>query len=413
MLSQIGIILGGVLVGAAAVQSVLLLLNTLSRSAFQKKQQALALETWQHRVDAAKASVTREESQAQHSWNGYRKFEVKRKEFEDDTKGICSFYLWPHDERPLPEFHPGQYITFELKIPGQPGILKRCYSLSDSPDPDYFRVSIKRVPDGRSSGFFHEQVREGDFLNIRAPSGKFHVDMMDDYPIVLLGSGVGITPCLSIINALAAKRSRRECWLFYGAREEGELVQRKHLESLAQEHENLHVHFAFSGKKPEECTAANDHAGRISTQLLAEVLPSNNYDYYMCGPGAMMSSMKEQLLAWGVPDDNIHYEAFGPASVQKKAAPAIAAGAPAMKVTFAKSGQSFDWDPNAGTLLDFAESKGLNLECGCRAGNCGSCEIAIKDGKVDYVKDPEYSDLGEGNCLTCVSVPKGDITLDA
>ncbi len=142
------------------------------------------------------------------------------------------------------------------------------------------------------------------------------------------------------------------------------------------------------------------------------MLPSNNYEYYMCGPPPFMTSITEGLAEWGVPDRDVHFEAFGPASAKKTAPPPAAAGAAEITVTFDKSGTSLTWSADAGSLLDFAEDNDIQIDSGCRAGNCGTCVTAVKSGEVTYLHEPgEMPDAG--TVLTCISVPKGDISLDA
>ncbi len=119
------------------------------------------------------------------AWKGFREFVVRRRTLEDAQGSICSFYLAPVDGKPLPPFKPGQFLTFKLEIATQAGkSVTRCYSLSDSSDPDHYRVSIKRVPApddrpelpaGVSSNYFHDRVTEGTHLQVRAPSGHFHL----------------------------------------------------------------------------------------------------------------------------------------------------------------------------------------------------------------------------------------------
>ena len=130
------------------------------------------------------------------AWSGFRKFRVAKKIMEKGD--CCSFYLEPHDGRELPAFLPGQYLTFKLKVPGQPKEVTRCYSLSDSPNPQYYRVTIKRVPPppkspelppGVSSNHFNSNVNEGDILDVKAPSGNFHIDVEAQSPVVLIGGG--------------------------------------------------------------------------------------------------------------------------------------------------------------------------------------------------------------------------------
>jgi ferredoxin len=163
------------------------------------------------------------------------------------------------------------------------------------------------------------------------------------------------------------------------------------------------------------------YKGRVGADLFREVLPSNNYDYYFCGPPPMMNALFEGLREWDVPEDRIHYEAFGPATVSKKkdadkaiekAPSAVSETATSIIVNFAKTGKEIAWDPDIGSLLDLAEDNDIPIDSGCRAGNCGTCETAIKSGDVDYLSEPGEAPEG-GTCLACISVPKGSITLDA
>lgn len=342
--------------------------------------------------------------------------------------GICSFYLRPHDGKPLPAFDPGQYLTFRLDIPGQPKQVMRCYSLSDSPKPDYYRVSIKAVPPprdqpdippGLSSNFFHDHLHEGDILDVKAPGGHFFLDTAKHTPVVLIGGGIGLTPVMSMVNRIVDIGSTRECHFFYGLRNSREHVMKDHLERLATEHENIHLHICYSSPGDDDVEGKDyQYAERVGADLFKRVLPSSNYEYYFCGPPPMMNSLFEGLREWGVPEKDINYEAFGPATVQKKKEadtkdkePAPS-GEAAFEIKFEKSGTSVAWDPSIGSLLDFAEENGVDIDFGCRAGNCGTCITAIKSGEVDYLSEPGEKPES-GSCLACVSVPKGALVLDA
>lgn len=333
--------------------------------------------------------------------------------------GICSFYLSPHDGRPLPSFEPGQFLTFQFKIPGETKPATRCYSLSDSPKQDYYRVSIKRDyrKDGTAglvSHYWHDHVEVGDIIDVKAPGGNFFMDTEKQTPVVLIGGGVGITPVMSMLNTILDRKSKRETWFFLGIRSGDEHIMKEYLESVALENDNIHLHVCYSKPNPTDVKGKDyQHEARVGVDLFKQLLPSNNYDYYMCGPGPMMESVVSGLEEWGVPENKIHYEAFGPASVKKAApaAPAAApAGGPSLKVTFSKSDKVIDW--TAGTILELGEANGIAMESGCRAGNCGACVIALKSGEVSYVSDPA-SPPEAGTCYACIANPKGDIVVDA
>ncbi len=366
----------------------------------------------------------RELEQSQAGWNGSRKFTVFKKVAE--CEDVNAFYLKPHDGRPLPAFKPGQYLTFQLDLPGRDKPLIRCYSLSDSPhQKDYYRVTIKKEkapPDkpewthGAGSSYFTDVVKEGDILNVKAPTGHFFLDMTRMNPIVLIAGGVGITPMLCMANAIAASGSKREAWFFFGVRNQREHIHKAELEKLAAEHENIHLHVCYSRPSPGEVKGKDyQHEGRVSIELLKELLPSNNFEYYLCGNGAFMKSITDGLEAWGVPEKDVHFEAFGPATVKKKTVAPTASETvhlAKLEVTFSRTGKTVRWEPSAGNLLDFARSQNVKIDSGCCAGSCGSCSVAIKSGAVDYITPPT-STPEAGTCLTCVCRPKGNLVIDA
>ncbi len=367
-----------------------------------------------------------ERERVESKWNGFRKFEVWKK--IEEGGGICSFYLRPHDKKKLPPFHPGQYLTFRLQLPNdKQATTIRCYSLSDSANQEFYRVSIKRNPPPRDaakanlaasvSNFFHDQINFGAILDVKAPAGGFWLDLTHHTPIVLIGGGVGVTPVLSMLNAVAASHSTREVWFFYGVRNKAEHIMREHFAMMEREYPNFHINICYS-EPTKDCVAGVDyqHAERVSVELFKKVLPSNNYHFYLCGPPPMMTSLYEDLTAWGVPEEAVHFEAFGPATIKKvaaqQAAPATTEAGAAISVTFATSGKVVPWDGKVASLLELAESNGVSIASGCRAGNCGTCVTAIKSGDVRYIREPGEKPEA-GSCLTCISVPKVDLVLNA
>lgn len=426
LVERIGLVVGFLICSVVAIQALVYLQSSIRRSSHEKKQNDLELSLFRERVELARLRRV-EIANFGPGWNGYRKFEVSKKVVESPDGLICTFYLTPHDKRPLPAFMPGQYLTFQLNVPLQPKPIIRCYSLSDAPHPDHYRVTIKKVlpptgspdaPPGVSSSFFIDNVSEGDILDVKAPAGHFHIDTTRESPVVLIGGGIGITPVLSMLNYLIRSESKREAWVFLGVRNQTEHIMKSHLERVARTNEQVHLHVCYS-RPDNEDTQSSDylHAERVSVDLFKRILPSNNFDFYMCGPGTMMESLTRGLGNWGVPAECIHYEAFGPSSIKMvRSKPAGITESVALldtpTVTFAKSRKSIPWDPECDSLLDLAESNGIELEFGCRAGNCGSCLVAVKSGQVEYPAD--YGAKPEtGSCLMCIGIPTGPLELDA
>jgi hypothetical protein len=329
---------------------------------------------------------------------------------------------------------PGQFLTFQLDVPFPAGgtqAVIRCYSLSDAPHANHYRISVKRapapvggqVPPGLSSNYFHGHVAVGSQLQVRAPAGHFYLDP-SDAPVVLIGGGIGITPLLSMLNWCLTAQPGRELWLFYGVRNRAELAMQAQLQALAARHANFHLHLCLSNPQAGEFDAlqpgsVKHHHSRVDVALLRRLLPLKPYHFYLCGPTPMLQSLVPALEDWGVPEGRIHFEAFGPASIPRKNAAAATRATPqgddkqgAVMVNFAKSGQQVAWEPGMGSLLDFAESHGIVVSSGCRAGGCGSCQTSIRAGEVAYTQAPDF-DPEPGSCLLCVCTPKTAVTLEA
>ncbi|MDI1318981.1 MAG: 2Fe-2S iron-sulfur cluster-binding protein [bacterium] len=404
--------LGAALILLVIGQLALSLLAGLQRERADALRQSL--EIAQLKEELATLRETRHQlADRPFPWNGVRKFVVQRRVIENSD--VRSFYLVPHDARPLPTFKPGQYLTFQLPHPQGSGQLVRCYSLSDRPHAGHYRVTIKRMT-GLGSGLFHSEVQEGDILDVRAPAGNFFLEPTDPEPVVLVAGGIGLTPVLSMLHTLVHQQSRREIWFFYGVRHGGDHLFRKELAEVTRDNPNIQLRICYSQPRPDDREGEDYQIrGRVTIELLRAVLPSNNYRFYYCGPGPMMEALTKELRQWGVPEAHLHYETFGASSV-KQVSRATSGLEPVRaarcQVSFRKSGRTLAWSEGSGSLLELAESAGIAIPSGCRAGHCGTCVVAMQSGEVGYVQPPGL--LPEARtCLTCIAQPSGDVVLDA
>ncbi|MBL8289042.1 MAG: 2Fe-2S iron-sulfur cluster binding domain-containing protein [Rubrivivax sp.] len=374
------------------------------------------------------APATRSES----AWQGWREFRVLRRVFQDAAGSQCSFHLQPVDGRPLPPFRPGQFLTFSLEVPAgaadadgpqAPRAITRCYSLSDRPDPSHYRVTIKRVPSpadqpqlapGLASNHFHDRVRVGDVLRVKAPAGHFFIDSDPTVPAVLIGGGIGITPMMSMLRWCIAEQPQRALHLYYGVRNGDEHAFKPQLQEMAAAHPALRLHVAYSRPLPDDVLGRDyQHAGHVDIELLRRTLPHGRHRFHVCGPAAMMQTLVPALVQWGVPTADVHYEAFGPASVRLPgAAQPAPPAAESVEVTFRRSGRTLAWDGRDDSLLDFAQRHGIEVESGCRSGGCGSCETRLLEGTVQYEHAPDH-DIAAGHCLLCVGRPATALVLEA
>jgi uncharacterized protein len=364
------------------------------------------------------------------AWAGWREFRVTQRSFEDAAQSQCSFVLQPVDGQPLPDFKPGQFLTFSLDLTAAdvdggtgPQSITRCYSLSGPPDASHYRVTIKRVPapvdhpeaaPGRSSTHFHDHVQIGHVLRVRAPAGHFFIDPDPSVPVVLIGGGIGITPMMSMLRWCLARQPQRTVYLYYGLRNSRDHAFKAWLEDAAAAHPSLHLHIVYS--RPAESDVQgrdHQHQGHVDVDLLRRTLPPGRHAFYVCGPPAMMDTLVPALAAWGVPVADLHFEAFGPASVKLPGAPD--AGVPDVgdvDVRFQRSGRTLSWNGQDASLLDFAERHGIAVESGCRSGGCGSCETRLLEGSVHYDHAPDH-DVAPGHCLLCVGRPASALVLEA
>ena len=372
---------------------------------------------WRNRIDSSLI----ESETGTGSWLGFRKFLVDR--LEPEAEGMTSVYLRPEDGKPIPGFRPGQHLTFRFTIPGVAKPVVRCYSLSDAANKNYYRITVKvcrapqnrpELPPGKASSYINSGLSVGDRLDVKAPAGEFYLDESSQRPIVLLAGGVGITPMISILNTLVQKKSSRLALLVYGVRQSSDHAFRDHFAAMDREQSNVQVVTCYSNPA-ETDQLGNDFnfLGRPSVELLRKLLPNPNFDFYLCGPPPFMSGIYSQLIEWGVPDENIRFEAFGPASIkrisQEKETPqAEVTEAESFQVEFVQSGRTFHWNGECGNLLEFAEQNDLNLDSGCRAGSCGTCEIDLIDGEVN-----QQDRIQGSRCLACVSRPNSNLKIDA
>ena len=403
---------------------VVLLKRQIISARFETRWEAGQMELLRTKIEAAKIARERAWESAA-PWNGWRKFRVSKKIFESDD--VCSFYLVPHDRKPLPAFQPGQYLTFQLDgIPNQTKPVVRCYSLSDCYNPDYYRISVKRIPpprdhpdapSGVGSFFLHDHVKKRALLDVGAPNGNFTIDVAESTPLVLIGGGIGMTPILSMLNAILKSGSAREVWFFYGIRNLSEniLVEKtEELKEYSSREPNFHFTICYSGKIGDETILKPWERSntRVTIDLLKEMLPSSNYQFYTCGPGPMMQAIKEGLRSWGVPAGSINEELFpGP-----KVGGARSNGGLEIKVKFRKAGKSTISPGGCASILELAEANGIDIPFGCKVGSCGTCVTAVLSGEVEYSQAPSWKNESllkdEGLCLPCICLAKSKLVLD-
>jgi ferredoxin-NADP reductase/MOSC domain-containing protein YiiM len=352
------------------------------------------------------------------AWPGFRSVRVSHKRRESDS--VTSLVLEPVDGLPLTAALPGQFVVVRLGLTPDAPAQMRSYSLSGEPSARCYRISVKREPHGVASAYVDEKVQIGDVLEISAPRGDFTLSPGDG-PVVLLSSGVGATPVLAMLHALAAEGSRREIWWLYGARSGREHPFAQEARSLLEAMPRGHSHMRYSSPGPGDRPGVDfDASGRLEMGALRDLEVPREADFFICGPPAFMSDLSAGLAAWGITPGRIHTELFGAgpsitpgiAASQRRPPhqPAGTSGAGPL-VSFARSGVNVRWGSTVQSLLELAEACDIPTKWACRAGVCHTCETGLVAGTVAYRPDPIVPPAA-GNVLICCSRPESDIVID-
>ena len=275
------------------------------------------MEAWAEAYgDLAVIFVNKEEgiySSREKSVGGYRgtkAYVVTNKVKESDV--VTSFYLKRKDGVSVPKFKAGQYIALTIEIPNTDHKHTRNYSLSDSSDKDYLRLSIKKEagnPDGIVSNYLHSNVIVGATLDLGMPSGEF-ILKESKHPLVLISGGIGITPILSMYKEAAKKEGQEIIFI--------QCVLNSNTHAFADEVNELltgHSKSVVIYSSPLENDVLGEHydyTGYLSESILKDLNISSASDFYFCGPTPFMSNALNILSHLKVNEENINYEFFGP-----------------------------------------------------------------------------------------------------
>jgi ferredoxin-NADP reductase/MOSC domain-containing protein YiiM len=339
------------------------------------------------------------------AWAGFRPLRVTGVVAESTT--VSSICLAAPDGSPLPAAPAGQYLTLRITGAGQPAPV-RSYSLSSAPGAGTYRISVKAESNGTASSYLNREVRPGAVLEAAAPRGDF-VLADGSGPVLLLSAGIGVTPVLAMLHALAGAHSTREVWWVHSAREPRE-------DPLAAE-----AHALLAGlRHAHEYLRYTQDQGRLSKDTLAALGVPADATAYVCGPDAFMADMRQALTAIGIEAGRIRTELFGAlASInpgitgQARRAPHQPDGpaGPGPLVTFARSGIAAAFGTGRRSVLELADACDVPSRWSCRSGVCHTCVTPLLAGQVRYAPDP-LEPPADGEVLICCAQPDTDIVLD-
>jgi ferredoxin-NADP reductase/MOSC domain-containing protein YiiM len=350
---------------------------------------------------------------------GFRSLAVTA--IDRESADVLSLTLQSKDGQPLPAALPGQYVVLRL----QPAVASRprfrSYSLSGPVSTERYRISVKLEPNGSAGTFLHEHVQVGDTLDVSSPRGSFILES-GERPVALISAGIGATPVLAMLHALAADRSTREVFWFYGTRDRRHhpFVAEVRRLMLALTRGRSHVRYSRPDSQ-DKLGEDFDATGHLSRSVFDELGLPNEADVYICGPARFTAELKAALATFGVARARIHAELF---TGSESLTPGIVGAATRPPhppthdantgplVSFARSGVTAHWSASAHqSILELAEACDVPVGWSCRTGVCHNCESGLVSGAVVYGPEP-LEMPPEGNLLLCCSQPIGDIVLD-
>ena len=348
---------------------------------------------------------------------GFRQLRVAR--IDREGVDVRSLVLEPTDGKPLTTPLPGQFVVVRFRPRSDGPPLIRSYSLSGPLSEAQYRISVKVEPNGAAGTYLERNVRPGDVLEVSEPRGAFVLEP-GDRPVVLLSAGIGATPVLAMLHALATSGSLREVWWLHGARDGKSHSFAGEVRGLLGDLPRGRSHVWYSRPDAGDLQGRDyDSAGRLGVDALQALGVPQDADFYLCGPPSFLDEVRKGLTGRGVTADRIHFELFsgGPSLTPGMAAapvrpPHPPAGAPGTgpQVSFARSGIAVRWRGDQ-SLLELAEACEVPVRWSCRTGVCHNCESGLISGSVLYQPDP-LDPPAEGNVLICCSRPKDDLVLD-
>jgi ferredoxin-NADP reductase/MOSC domain-containing protein YiiM/ferredoxin len=346
---------------------------------------------------------------------------LKVSEIEQESADVVSLTMQDADNGPLPEALPGQYVVLRLRpsVDGAPFF--RSYSLSGPVSRDRYRISVKIEPNGVGGAYVRDHVRIGDELDVSAPRGSF-ILQPGERPVALLSAGIGATPVLAMLHAMASVHSTRQVLWLHAARDGRHFPFAPEVRRLVSGLTHGRSYVCFSRPEVNDRLGADfDSAGHLSRAVFETAGLTPDADVYLCGPNRFMADMRAALAEHGVRPDRVHVEIFNGGESSMPGVVGAGAKTPHRPqaenetgplVSFARSGVAAHWNPSVyQSVLELAEACDVPVRWSCRTGVCHSCESGLVSGTVAYQPQP-LDQPATGNLLICCSRPVGDVVVD-
>ncbi|MEU4241783.1 2Fe-2S iron-sulfur cluster-binding protein [Actinoplanes sp. NPDC026619] len=339
-------------------------------------------------------------------WQGYLRVAA----VEALTPQIRRIRLEPLDGGAMPfAFTAGQYVKVDLPVAVEP--IERSYSICSGPgETGFVEIAVKHEPDGLGSGFLHDALATGQALRVSGPHGEFTwAPAAAEATLLLIAGGVGITPLMSVLVAAADAGHAGRIVLLASFRTEEEVVFRPEITALQDRLPGLEVSIFITGRE-----------GRIGAAALRPYAGAMTR-VHLCGPAPMMQDLIGHLTELQVPREAIRTEAFVSGRSQETrrekahtiALTAAASGITEFTIGMAGGEPGFPCRPGQ-SVLDAANTAGVDLPQSCGEGACGTCRVRVLTGAYETDTRGMFSagELAAGWRLACQTLPTEDLLID-
>lgn len=354
------------------------------------------------------------------TWSS-RKTMVECINLVQETHDVKTF-VFQAVETQLFHFKPGQFVGMQLEINGEKH--NRSYTIASSPSRPYtLELTIKREQGGTVSPWLHDNIHIGSKIELRGPAGRFNCFDAESGKVLLISAGSGITPMMSMARFWTDTDPAKDIVFLNWVRAVEDIIFRREISLLDHQCETFRPEISCT--RPGLTENWLGRRGRINQTILSDMVADlNQRVVFCCGPDGFMQQVKSCLEALGFDMTNYHDETFDPGGKKKakleadKAQGSVTAttndaAVGPFTLTLKKSNKSFVVESDE-SLLERLEAEGIDMESGCRAGNCGSCQVKKISGKVvsQNAAGLRAEDRDQGFILTCTTRLRSDVELD-
>ncbi|WP_417888467.1 2Fe-2S iron-sulfur cluster-binding protein [Xanthomarina gelatinilytica] len=325
---------------------------------------------------------------------------------ETDKSVVISFQV-PDHLKSTYAFKAGQYVTLKTTINNHE--VRRDYSLCSSPKSGDLKVAVKEVTDGTFSSYANNTLKAGDVIEVAPPKGRFVFEPNDSKTknIALFAAGSGITPILSIIKCALEEEVYSKVILVYGNKTTEDTMFLQELLDLQHNYKvRFSIQFVFSQADEEDAIF-----GRIEKSTVNFVMKNTHKHvvvdaFYLCGPEAMIHTVKDVLTEHNIPKEHIFYELFKAAKPADVNEDDIASGNTKITVVVDDEETTFEMSQKQ-SILEAALDEDLDAPYSCQGGICSSCLARVVEGEVTMRQNNILTDseVAEGLILTCQAHP--------